>query len=152
NGRRVQTFKIGRSVIFPTKTGILTVQPFKTSIVCNLPRRVFPKQLDVESNAINIKVLPFPQEGRPSYFDNAVGKYSISATLKADSVQMGNVIELDVRVSGYGNLQNVNAPLLQLPASCAFYGDTETKNKFSFSSIGAKGAKIFTYFIQCNQV
>src|SRR5690554_2446868 len=54
NGKNVQTFKIGKSLIFPEKVGKHTIQPFQTTIVYNDWRKIFPERIKVVSNASEI--------------------------------------------------------------------------------------------------
>lgn len=150
-GRNVQTFKIGKTILFPSSPKTMTVQPFKTQIVYNSPRSFFPRQLNIVSNSTQIKVLPLPK-GAPSCFINGVGKFSVAAHLHAHKIVQGNVVELRVQVRGHGNLQNVTTPKINLPLGFAFYGDTEIHDSISYSIQGAEGSKTFTYFIQCNKI
>lgn len=150
NGRRVQTFRIGKSVVFPSKVGMLTIQPFKTQIVYNSPQNFFPRQLNIVSNTAHIKVIPLPK-GAPQSFINGVGKFNISANIHTHKILQGNVVELKLKLSGHGNLQNVSTPTLQLPKGLNLYGDTEVHDSLTYSIRGAEGSKTFTYFIQCSK-
>lgn len=151
SGRQVQTFEIGKTVLFATKAGTIKVDPFKTELLYNSPRSFFPRQLNLTSNATTVKVLPLPNN-QPSSYTGGVGKMKLSASLHTDHVVEGNIVELKVNINGYGNLQHITAPHLKLPDGFSIYGKTEIHDSLTYTQRGAEGQRIFTYFIQCNKV
>lgn len=58
-----------------------------------------------------IKVLPFPP-GTPAAFKGAIGQFSMSHTLSTDKTRVGEPVELQVEVSGEGNVGQLQPPLL----------------------------------------
>jgi len=150
NGKNLQTFKIGKSLIFPEKIGDYKIKPFQTIIVYNDPRRFFPERVKVISNESKIIVKPLPA-GMPKHFIDAVGKFSITADIRNPNIDQGKVIELKVKVSGVGNIHNIEQPKVKLPRGLSFYGDPEVIDSISYSSQGAEGSKTYTYFIQVNR-
>lgn len=60
-----------------------------------------------------LQVLPLPTEGRPESFTGAVGRdFDITATVKKSQIKAGQVIELEVEVTGEANLDLVPYPFL----------------------------------------
>ncbi|MDX1651114.1 MAG: hypothetical protein R3277_01395 [Brumimicrobium sp.] len=149
-GRDVMTFKIGKSLVFPDKTGTYEISPFEIILLYDDPRKVFPERARVRSNETVVKVKPLP-DGTPSSFIGAVGKFSLTASMNESKVEQGKVVELKVSISGHGNLHNIEAPKLTLPKGMILYGDPEVVDSVSFSELGAEGKKTFTYYIQANK-
>lgn len=147
NGKKLLTFKIGQSVVFPDKVGEFTIKPFQTVLVYNDPRSIFPERLKVSSNESKIKVKPLPK-GAPRSFIGAVGKFKVSSRIKNPNIKQGEVIELKVKIEGHGNLQNILHPKLNLPEGLTLYGDPEVKDTISYCTLGTEGSKTFNYFIR----
>ncbi|MBW7867132.1 MAG: protein BatD [Brumimicrobium sp.] len=150
NGSNVQTFEIGKQIIFPDHVGELKIQPFKTSLLYDDPRSFFPERTKIESNTVTIKVKSLPS-GAPTDFIGAVGKFNLSGNISTTQIEQGNVVELKLRVKGNGNLQNIKEPKLQLPDGISLYGYPEVVDSFTYCSVGAEGKKIFTYYLQINK-
>lgn len=150
NGKNVQTFKIGKSVIFPEKIGEFKIKPFQTIILYNNPRTQYPARAKIVSNETKVKIKPLPQ-GMPKYFIGAVGVFDVSAKLSSTTLEQGKVVELRVKVKGHGNLHNIERPKIYLPSGLSFYGDPEITDSIHYSARGSEGSKSFTYFIQVNR-
>ncbi|MEX1191296.1 MAG: BatD family protein [Brumimicrobium sp.] len=150
NGKDVMTFKIGKSLVFPDRTGTYEISPFEIILLYDDPRQLFPERVKVRSNESKVKVKPLPS-GTPKSFIGGVGNFNISASLSKNKVEQGKVVELNVHIFGHGNLHNIDAPRINLPKGMVLYGDPEEKDSMNFSSVGAEGMKTFTYFIQANK-
>ncbi|HLV40695.1 MAG TPA: BatD family protein [Brumimicrobium sp.] len=150
NGKNLQTFKIGKTLVFPEKPGEYKIKPFETTIVYNDRRKIFPERLKVVSNEANIVVKPLPS-GVPKYFIDAVGNFTLTANIENPHIDQGKVVELKLKISGKGNLHNIQKPKVRLPHGLTFYGDPEIVDSITYSAKGAEGSKTFTYFIQVNR-
>jgi len=67
----------------------------------------------VTSEALELKVLPLPQQGRPSDFSGLVGLYQIESNLEPTKVKAGESATLTVKLRGRGNVKRI--PDLKLP-------------------------------------
>jgi hypothetical protein len=148
-GKDVMTFKIGKSLIFPDKTGNYEISPFEIILLYDDPRKLFPERAKIRSNNTKLRIKPLP-DGTPSSFIGAVGRFDVSASFNSTKVEQGKVVELNVHVFGHGNLHNIDAPKLKLPKGMVLYGDPEIEDSISFSALGAEGMKTFKYYIQAN--
>jgi len=148
-GKDVMTFKIGKSLIFPDKTGSYEISPFEVILLYDDPRKLFPERAKIKSNVTKVKIKPLP-DGTPNSFIGAVGRFDVSASFNNTKVEQGKVVELNIHVFGHGNLHNIEAPKLKLPKGMVLYGDPEVEDSITFSSLGAEGMKTFTYYIQAN--
>lgn len=150
NGKNIQTFRIGKKVIFPEKIGTYVIKPFQSVLLYNDPRTNYPERAKIVSNETSVKVKPLPA-GMPKHFIGGVGHFKISANLSSTGIDQGKVVELKVKVRGNGNLHNIEKPKIYLPSGLVFYGDAEVIDSISYSSRGSEGSKSFTYFIQANR-
>jgi hypothetical protein len=92
-------------------------------------------------------VKPLPKNA-PKNFIGAVGQFSISRKLTSKPTKQGDVFSLIVEVDGYGNLQNILEPKLNLPKGFILYGDPIIKEDFVYGSRGAEGKISYEYNIQ----
>lgn len=69
----------------------------------------------VKSADISLKVLPPPEEGRPKGFSGGVGKFNFDVSVSPSQVAVGDPITLRMKISGEGNLKNVNFPQITDP-------------------------------------
>ncbi|HAW81057.1 MAG TPA: hypothetical protein DCX27_15905, partial [Balneola sp.] len=109
SGKDVVTFKIGKSLIFPDKTGNYEISPFEVILLYDDPRKLFPERAKIRSNTTKLRIKPLP-DGTPNSFIGAVGHFDVSASFNGTTVEQGKVVELNIRVFGHGNLHNIEAP------------------------------------------
>ncbi len=64
------------------------------------------------SNALTLKVLPLPEQGRPSNFAGHVGEYTIETAATPTEMNVGDPITLTVTVRGPEYLKDVSLPPL----------------------------------------
>jgi len=72
--------------------------------------QIYPVEL--ESDPIPIRVLPFPEEGKPEDFQGAVGDFSIDVHVDPPEVKVGDPVVLRMTVRGKGDLSTVTSPYL----------------------------------------
>lgn len=135
------TFVYDKKVVFPTGTGVMTIDPFKLIL-----RRGF-ESLPLTSNSTTIEVKPLPGNV-PKDFIGAVGQFEISREIKTSEFKQGDVFTMIITVSGQGNLQNILEPKLNLPRGFVVYGDPIVKEDFVYGSRGAEGKISYEYNIQ----
>ena len=68
------------------------------------------KEATVRSAATELAVHELPREGRPAGFSGAVGEFSIVARCASAGLALGETLQLEVEVTGAGNLQRFAAP------------------------------------------
>ncbi len=71
-----------------------------------------PRQITVKSEPVTLEIKPLPPKAPPS-FSGAVGNFSIAADANPKRVQSGDPITATATVSGRGNFDRVNAPMLE---------------------------------------
>jgi len=99
-------------ILYPLITGDLIIEPFEV----RLPETPFQAGITLATDPIFVSVNPYPADA-PASFDGAIGQFDIEATLSAETTRQGDAINLQMNVSGTGNLEQVTAPTLVLPDS-----------------------------------
>jgi len=135
------TFVYDKKVVFPTGSGKVAVNPFKLIL------RRGMDALPITSSGAIIEVKPLPG-GAPSSFIGGVGQFSMEQEPITGSFKQGDVITIKITVSGYGNLQNIAPPKLDLPNTMILYGDPDVKEDFAYGTKGAEGKITFSFNIQ----
>lgn len=134
-------FEHDKKVIFPIGTGKFTIEPFKLM----LRRGIEGVPITSSSTAIEVKPLP---GNAPKDFIGGVGLFTVTSSIDQTKLKQGDVFTLIVEVSGYGNLQNISEPKLNLPKGFVVYGDAIVKEDIAFGSRGAEGKITYEYNIQ----
>ena len=106
-----------RVAITPIKTGVLTIEPVKGSVILN-PADVFegffnrarPQQAQLALDKQEIKVLPLPTDKVPPGFSGAVGKYEMNVSVAPTNVAAGDPITVKVQIRGHGALDSITLP------------------------------------------
>ena len=65
------------------------------------------RSVTLESDPLDIQVLPLPKEGRPENFTGAVGKFKFNVTVSPVEVKVGDPITVRMSISGDGNLKSI---------------------------------------------
>ena len=149
-GRNVMTFRIGKMLIFPEKTGEFVIDPFETILFYDDKRSVFPERTKVRSNQSKVIVKPLP-DGVPPSFIEGVGEFKLEANVDTTELEQGSVLTIKIYVFGHGNLHNIEPPKLNLPKGMILYGDPEVDDSVLYTSRGSEGMKSFTYYVQANK-
>ncbi len=117
-------------VLFPQKSGKLTIEPFSMDVDVQLPtnrRNIFGQVLVVEDHkrvsagtkTINVK--PLPERGKPVDFSGAVGNFEFKVTPSKTNLKSGESLDLNISVSGKGNLKLFTLPKPVVPSSLEMY-------------------------------
>lgn len=157
NGRNYGTVVWSQYVLFPQKTGKLTVPAinFEADVV-QQDRSIDPFDAffnggssivhinkTIVAPAVELQVDPLPT--RPANFSGAVGsQFNISGTLTPEQVDANDVISLRLVVNGVGNMKLMKAPTVQWPKDFESY-DPKTNDKTRVGTNGASGNIVYDY-------
>jgi hypothetical protein len=111
------------TVLYSVGTGIKTILPAKLKVsvmdfsASSITDDFFNFFADMkngqtkvlETNAIEIKVIPVPQGGKPSDFSGAIGDFKIKASIDKKDVNTNEPVTLTVIVSGSGNMKSASS-------------------------------------------
>lgn len=146
-GEQYRSAIIKKMVLYPQKSEKLTLAPFVMDVALGVPtnRRDFfggrvysTTNTKVSTGEITIDVKPLPQAGRPDDFSGAVGTFDFIVTTDKTAVRHGESIELDVVVSGKGNLELFSLPKPVVPTALEMY-DPIPKKQITVSLSGMSG-------------
>lgn len=137
NGERTRMVVLRRTVLYPQKSGRLTIEPLSLDFDLLLPtnRRDFwgnvqmreaNKRVTTGTKTINVK--PLPEAGKPADFTGAVGDFTFTATPSRTRVKNGESLDLVVKVSGKGNLKLFDLPKPIVPSALEMYDPVHGEN------------------------
>ena len=156
NGKAYKTLLLKRVAVFPTRAGELSLSPLKIETHARRPGRargvlgrLFSsgrmRELNVTSDSVHLRVRPLPS-GAPSSFRGAVGTFRIDLRMGETRTRVGQAVELELQVSGYGNLATIEAPPLEASGSLETYAP-DTRLSIDRGGDRIRGTKTFTYTI-----
>lgn len=130
NGERYRYVVLRKTVLYPQKSGKLVIEPLSLDIDVQLPtnrRTVFGqmvlqegnKRVSAGSKTINVKALP--EAGKPEDFSGAVGKFDFKVTPSKTNLKSGESLDLDVAITGKGNLKLFALPKPVVPSALEMY-------------------------------
>jgi BatD DUF11 like domain len=106
------------------------------------------REVEIKSEPVALEVKPLPPNAPPS-FSGAIGNFTMTTDAKPNSVQVGDPITVTSAISGRGNFDRVNAPVIEdelgwhkYPPSSKFKQDDE---------VGISGTKTFETVLSPNE-
>jgi len=136
-GERYRYVVLRKTVLYPQKAGKLEIEPLSLDIDCQVPtgRRNFFGQLQlvedskrVSAGSKVIAVKPLPEAGKPADFSGAVGKFDFKVTPSRTGLKNGESFDLDIKVTGTGNLKLFSLPKPIVPSSLEMYDPEHSEN------------------------
>ena len=158
-GENYRFVVLKRTVLFPQKTGELSLEPLTLDISVEVPsnrRDIFGRRATTTVNRTvtagnrNIKVKPLPKQGRPENFSGAVGEFDFKVESSKKTLTASEAFNLKLEVSGKGNLMLFELPEPILPSSLEIY-DPEHSEDIKTSLNGTKGRILDNYTIVTNE-
>jgi hypothetical protein len=146
-GQRYNYVTWKKTLLFPQKTGNLDLLPLTLDVTVDVPtnRRDFFGNIiytqtskKVSSRKRTIKVKDFPTKDKPESFNGAVGKFDISLLSSKSELKATESFQLELKVTGNGNLKLFSLPDIIVPSSLEKY-DPEFKENIKSSISGMNG-------------
>ena len=156
-GKVYDAYNLGEYILYPQQSGKITIEPAKITIIAqmfvrnNRPRNsffdnthdIYNLRRELRSPAVVIDVKPFPA-GAPVSFTGAVGRYTMEANLSSANIAANSAANIDVKISGLGNIAFLQEPKLQLPTSFELY-DVKSTEQIRTTASGSTGFRRFEY-------
>ena len=156
-GKVYDAYNLGEYILYPQQSGKLTIESAKITIVAqmfvrnNRPRNsffdnthdIYNLRREVVSPAVTIDVKPFPA-GAPASFTGAVGKYTMEAHASLTEMAANSAANIDLKISGTGNIGFVQEPKITLPATFELY-DVKSTEQIRTTAAGSNGFRRFEY-------
>lgn len=151
-----------RMALFPTKTGILQINPglFRATIKKeNNPSNLFDEFFNesffggsfftrsetrlLPTQPVQLTVKPLPEQGKPANFAGAVGAFRMNSTIDTRSVKQNEPVQLTVNIEGEGNIEMLEQPFVPEMKDVKVY-DTDSSTQIVRNQRGVQGRKSFT--------
>lgn len=126
NNRVYKSKIFKKAMLYPQKTGKLEITPITLDLNINYPTGDFDffgepeynvARREIVSNTKTIQVNPLPEKGKPDNFTGAVGQFKFDVNVQKNELKSGESLQLDLIVSGKGNLKLFEIPKPSLPAN-----------------------------------
>ncbi len=114
-------------MLTPSESGTYTLGPVRVVFERTESNRRY--RAYVESKPVELVVLPVPDEGQPAGYAGAIGTYSLMTSASNQSVNVGDPIELTLRIQG-------NEPMLGIGDGPDLDADPAFKDRFKIASEG----------------
>lgn len=132
NGKDYYTAILKHCLIFPQKSGKLTINSGKYDLIAEKYEKVtfgggyaysrvpIREKLSISSNSasINIKPLPLPQ---PENFSGAVGQFDVDTRFTSNSFRTNDASSLVYTIHGIGNIKYIKEPNIDFPVEFELY-------------------------------
>ncbi len=130
NGQNYNTAVLKRCLLYPQKSGKLTVNSGKYDITIQqfelvnmgffTTQRPIERQITTESNMASIVIDPLP-EPRPAGFNGAVGHFNASVELNPDLLRTNEASIYSYIIKGTGNIRYLKQPNIDFPTGIDQY-------------------------------
>jgi hypothetical protein len=157
NGLLYHMIVLKRVAVFPAHPGQLTVDPLQIETEAYFPfdssdpfERFFSlrsqfETVELSSDPVHIDVKPLPDRA-PAGFSGAVGTFGIEASIDRREVEVGEPVQIQVTISGTGNLATLQPPSIQPPGVFERY-DPDVVNTIDRGGQVVRGSKTVSYIL-----
>ncbi len=130
NGENYRYVTLRTTVLYPQKTGKLEIEPLTLDVPIDIQgnrRNIFGRRVmervnkTISAGNRTIDVKPLPLDGKPDGFNGAVGDFAFDVATNKTTLNANESLQLDVKVSGKGNLKLFTIPSVKLPSTLEVY-------------------------------
>ncbi len=155
NGKSYNYVTWKKTLLYPQKEGKLEINPMTLDVSIDVPtnRRDFfgniiytQTSIKVSSNKKVVNVKSLPTENKPEDFFGAVGDFNISLNSNKNELKATESFQVELKISGSGNLKLFSIPDLIVPSSLEKY-DPEYSESVKIGLAGMNGNISNTYTI-----
>lgn len=158
NGQIYNTGVIARFILYPQKTGDLTIGSveFNGAVQRTVTRRSrswfdfdfdFPtiqeQPITFRSEPVTIHVKPLPP-GQPANFSGTVGDLSMAASIDKPELNTNDALTLKIKLTGKANMKMINPPVVSFPADFDAYPPKANVQE-EYTTEGTTGSVTFEY-------
>lgn len=155
NGRNYYAVDLRRTLLFPQRSGKITIPSGKIEMVFNVrsgktvqtffgPQYVMTDVKKTMTTApLTIDVSPLP-DGKPADFSNGVGTFSMTPSISATDIKANDPVTIKLVISGTGNMKLIKTPEIVLPKDFESY-DPKITNDLTYTDNGLTGTKTIEY-------
>lgn len=158
NGRNYRTVVWSQYLLFPQKSGKLTIPSITyEGVVVTRNRHIDPieaffngqsgyveEKRSIVTPSLTIDVASL--DDKPAGFSGAVGKFSIASDISTEEVDANDAVTLKISVKGCGNMKLIATPQVEFPKDFETY-DAKVNDSFQLTRAGLEGTKEFEYLV-----
>ena len=158
NGRNYRTVVWSQYLLFPQKSGKLTIPSITyEGVVVTRNRHIDPieaffngqsgyveEKRSIATPSLTIDVASL--DNKPAGFSGAVGKFSIASDISTEEVDANDAVTLKISVKGCGNMKLIATPQVEFPKDFETY-DAKVNDSFQLTRAGLEGTKEFEYLV-----
>ena len=156
NGRNYQTAVLYRTLLFPQRSGDISIDPAQFEAVLRVQNRAqvrsifddffgsytnVTKPLSAPGVTIHVNSLP---HGKPTDFSGGVGTFTLSSNISDTELSANEAITLTLTIQGNGNMKLLKTPTVDWPEGFEVY-DPKVTNNFKTTTAGISGTKTIEY-------
>jgi hypothetical protein len=158
-GQQFQVAEVKKTILFPQRTGNLTVDPLGITLMLRVPvstgNDIFDQimgggerevKYEAKSLPVTIHVKPLPTAGKPDSFSGAVGKFSVESAIDKTELKANDAVNYKLTITGAGNLKLLQAPVTNFPADFEKY-DPKVTDTITENASGMSGARSYGYLL-----
>jgi tetratricopeptide (TPR) repeat protein len=143
---RVYELQGFRRAYFPLAPGRHVLPPARLQYEIRRGFLYPAEAVDLASDSLELLVLPLPQEGIPSSFTGAVGRFRLRSMIEPSSVAAGEAATLTVEIEGIGNIRGLPPPDLRDQPGVDIYPPSE-QAVVRAGSAWISGVKTFSWVV-----
>ena len=156
NGRNYGTAILKQTVLFPQRSGKLTIPSGKFDLVIRVrsqqrQRSIFDDFLNryeeisrsFTSNSVSIDVKPLPPN-KPASFTGTVGDFKMTPSISTNQLKTNEAVTIKVNISGNGNLNLIKNPEIIFPNDFDKLEPVVSRN-IKVSQSGVNGTRTIEY-------
>jgi hypothetical protein len=157
NGEIYQTGIIKKYLLFPQRSGDITIEPFEIkAVIRERVRSADPfddffggryKKYTVNDKSpektLTVKPLPI---GKPATFYGAVGNYKLETSIDKTKLKANESLSLKIKIIGEGNLRLIQTPIIEFPGDFEVY-DPKVNQSIRTGESGATGYINYEYLL-----
>ena len=167
DGQQYNVATIQEIVLFPQKTGELTIDPLDISCLAQIRRErdrsrgydPFEEffgdvmsssytnvRKEIKSQPIKIDVLPLPNNDKPNDFKGAVGQFTFTSKIDKTELKANEAFTFTITASGKGNIELLELPKPVFPPDFEVY-DPKITSSVKDNALGISGSKKAEYIV-----
>ena len=156
NGRNYQTAVLYRTLLFPQRSGDITIEPAQFEAVLRVQNRAQVRSIfddffgsytavnkPITAPGVTIHVLDLPAN-KPAGFSGGVGQFNLTNKISGTELNANEAVTLTLTIQGAGNMKLLKTPMVDWPEGFEVY-DPKVTNNFKNTTAGVSGTKTIEY-------
>lgn len=156
NGRNYQTAVLYRTLLFPQRSGDITIEPAQFEAVLRVQNRAQVRSIfddffgsytavnkPITAPGVTIHVLDLPAN-KPAGFSGGVGQFNLTSKISGTELNANEAVTLTLTIQGAGNMKLLKTPMVDWPEGFEVY-DPKVTNNFKNTTAGVSGTKTIEY-------